>query len=197
MTTRSIMGLAGIGPARPLVPLVGGLSLAAARAHEICGPARRTLACMMAGSLEGPVIWIVAQHERDRLHPAGVAEMMEPGRLVFVTPRRAQDMLWTAEEALRAGVVPLVVADLQDPPALTPVRRLHLAAETGMEEGRVAPVTLLLTPGDGGAPGIETRWWMAPRHREGRAWRLERRRSRAEPPAAWDLAPNGRLTPPD
>ena len=189
------MGLAGAGAERPAVPLVGGLTLAAARAHELCGPARRTLACMMAGRMEGPVIWIVARHERDRLHPAGVVELMEPGRLVFVTPRRAQDLLWTAEEALRAGVVPLVVADLRGPPALTPVRRLHLAAQTGMEEGGAAPAMLLLTPGDGGAPGVETRWWMAPRHGAGAAWRLERRRARAAPPAAWDLSPDGLLTP--
>lgn len=190
------MGLTGVRPARALVPFVGGLTLAAARAHEICGPARRTLACMMAGRLEGPVIWIMGAEEKDRLNPTGVVELMQPGRLVFVTPRKAVDMLWTAEEALRAGIVPLVVADLRGPPALTPVRRLHLAAETGAEEGRVAPVMLLLTPGDGGAPGIETRWWMAQRHEgERHAWRLERRRSRAAPPAAWALAPGGELTP--
>ena len=190
------MGLAGVGSGRPEIPFVGGLSLAGARVHELCGPGRRTLACMAAGLREGPVIWIVAAHERDRLHPAGVAELMEPGRLVFVTPRRAVDLLWTAEEALRAGVVPLVVADLLGPPALTPVRRLNLAAEAGMETERATPLMLLLTPGDGGAPGVETRWWIAPRHAgERRAWRLERRRARTLPPAAWDLAPGGALTP--
>ena len=198
MATRSIMGLSGVRASRPEIPFPGGLTLAAARAHEVCGPARRTLACMIGRRTGGPVMWIVPAHERDRLHPAGVAELMDPGQIVFVTPRRPTDALWTAEEALRSGVVPLVVADLRGPPALTPVRRLHLAAETGAEEGPAAPVVLLLTEGCGGAPGVETRWWMAPRHEgERRSWRLERRRARAAPPAAWILAPDGRLTPVD
>ena len=196
-----VPGLAGLrAHARAPVPFLGDLALLAARAHEICGPARRTLACMAADRLEGPVIWIVPLHATDRLNPPAVAELMDPGRLIFVTPRRAEDLLWTAEEALRAGLIPLVVVDLTGPPALTPVRRLHLAAETGAAEGSVAPLALLLTPGDGGAPGVETRWWMAPRHGGGprgerRAWRLERRRARVLPPAAWTLTPDGHLTP--
>ena len=83
---------------------------------------------------------------------------------------------------------PLVVADLPGPPALTPVRRMHLAAETGAGLG-AAPLGLLLTPGDGGAQGIETRWHMAPAH-EGsrRLWQLERRRARTLPPRRWQVA---------
>jgi protein ImuA len=117
------------------------------------------------------------------------------------------------EEALRAGVVPLVVAELPEAPALTPVRRLNLAAEAGAERARhgglEAPLGLLLTPGDGGAAGAESRWHMAPlpsapaaaaggpRH-----WRLERRRARMAPPAGWTMteAGRGQLTlaaPPD
>lgn len=82
---------------------------------------------------------------------------------------------------MRAGAVSLVIVDLP-PPALTPVRRIHLAAETGGPMG-TAPLGLLLTPGDGGAHGVGTRWHMAPTHEDAtQRWRLERHRARTLPP---------------
>ncbi|MCX7889822.1 MAG: hypothetical protein N2422_08875 [Rhodobacteraceae bacterium] len=179
--------------ARLAAPFLGALSLAAARVHEFCGPARRTLALLAARAIPGPVVWIRAGWLPERLHPEGVLAFIEPGRLVFVTAARPEDLLWCTEEALRAGAAPLVVADLPEPPRLTPVRRLQLAAETGAAAAiglRLAPpLGLLLTPGDGGAQGAETRWRLVPRHDPGhRRWRLSLLRARATPPAEWDLS---------
>lgn len=177
---------------RPQLALHPGITLTRARAHEVCGPARWTFALALAGQSRGPVLWIAPGWERDRLNPDGMAAFVDPGRFLFVHPRRGEDLLWCAEEALRAGAVALVVTELPDPPALTPVRRLHLAAEAGAETGAdcgAPPLGLLLTPGDGGAPGIESRWHMAPAHEgSARRWRLERRRARSAPPRAWTLA---------
>lgn len=174
------------GPQKPQLDLAPGLSLARGRVHEACGPARRTFATWLAGQTRGPVMWISPSWEADRLHPDGMMAFTDPARFLFVTPRRAEDLLWCTEEALRAGAVPLVVADLPGPPALTPVRRMHLAAETGGITAGTPPLGLLLTPGDGGAQGIETRWHMAPAHDGAiRRWRLQRRRARALPPCSW------------
>ena len=197
------------GPAaRPVWPLPGGmgLGLVRGRVHEVCGPARWTLAAMLMAEGQGPVIWIAPAWQNEQLHAPGLAAFADPARLIFAAAKRTEDMLWAAEEALRSGSVALVLVDLTDPPALTPVRRLHLAAEAGAEvarsNGQLPPLGVLLTPGPGGAQGVESRWQMtgAPststllNHRT--AWRLDRLRARMEPPASWALteADEGRLT---
>jgi protein ImuA len=174
---------------RAALPFLGALSLARARVHEFCGPARRTLALMAARGVEGPVLWLRPGWLPERLFPEGVVSFIEPGRLIFVTPRRPEDLLWCFEEGLRGGATALVVAELPEPPRLTPVRRLQLAAETGAAEGRVVPTGLMLTPGQGGAPGVESRWSIVPDHGMGRTrWRLDLLRARADPPQSWTLA---------
>lgn len=171
---------------RPAQALHPDIALAKTRAHEVCGAARRTFAMWLAGQMTGPVLWIVPAWQRDQLNPDGMLAFADPARFLFAAPKRAEDVLWCVEESLRAGAVPLVVADLPGPPGLTPVRRMHLAAESGEQTGGIAPLGLLLTPGDGGAPGVESRWHMAPAHAgRTRRWRLERRRDRTLPPRVW------------
>ncbi|AVO37045.1 ImuA family protein [Pukyongiella litopenaei] len=181
---------------RPALTLGDGIALTRARVHEACGPARWTFAMWLAGRVmgraAGPVLWIAPSWSAEGLHPAGILPWADPARVLLVRPDRAPDLLWCAEEALRSGAAPLVVAELPEPPPLTPVRRLHLAAETGAEAAPkgAAPLGLLLTPGDGGAAGAESRWHMAGRHDPpGRAWQLERRRARSAPPKAWIARP--------
>lgn len=173
---------------RPALPLFGPLALARGRLHEVCGPARHTWAMLVAGALWGPVLWIAPRWLRDRPLADGIRPFAGPERFVFAAPDQRMDLLWCMEEALRSGAVPLVVADLPGAPGLTPVRRLHLAAEEGATRAPEAPLGLILTPGEGGAPGVESRWHMAPAHGpDTDRWRLERRRDRRAPPAAWHL----------
>lgn len=183
--------------ALPLLPIRSEMALALGRVHELCGPARRTLAAMVAMRTSGPVLWIAPGWDHDRLNPDGLCAFFDPGRVIFAHPTRPEDLLWCAEQSLRSGAAPLVVADLPGPPALTPVRRLHLSAEAGAEVAPQPPLGLLLTPGDGGAPGVESRWHMAQDHGRGcRAWTLARRRARTQPQAAWRIADrSGKGTP--
>ncbi len=175
---------------RPALTVFGDCVLDRARVHEICGPAKRTMALMVAAAAEGPVLWITPRWSSEALFGPGVAGFIAPGRLVILRPRRAEDLLWSVEEALRSGAVGLVVAELYEVPGLTPVRRLQLAAEAGAAVHGLAPLGLLLTPGAGGAQGVETRWHMAPRHSfEVTRWHLERRRARTLPPKGWTVEP--------
>jgi len=173
---------------KPGLAFLGDLTLAKARVHEFCGPSRRTLALIAARATQGPVFWISPGWIQDRLHGEGVLAFINPGRLTFITPRRPEDILWVMEETLRAGCVPLVVCELPGLPYLTPVRRLHLAAETATREHATSPIGLLLLAGSGGAPAVESRWYMTTRHRgDDQSWHLERRRARMAPMAAWQV----------
>ncbi len=179
--------LLGRKPARtpPGAVLHPQISLQLARVHEACGPARRSFAMWLAGQTQGPVMWICPEWEIGQLHPEGMLPFADPSRFLLVRPSKAEDLLWCMEEALRSGAAPLVIGDLPGPPGLTPVRRLHLAAEQGGAVGQ-APLGVLLTPDDGGAQGIETRWHMAPTYCDaGQGWTLTRRRARSQPPASW------------
>lgn len=183
----------------PVQPLPGGLGLGLirARVHEVCGPARASFAALILGQSQGTVIWISPGWMIERVFPAGLQGFADPGRILFARARRPEDLLWSMEEALRSGAAPLVLADLPHPPGLTPTRRLHLAAEAGAEaarhHGRLPPLGLLLTPGTGGAQGVESRWHMTPApsgstlYESRSAWHLSRLRARMAPPAHWHV----------
>lgn len=186
-------------PAPDALALAPEIALARARAHEVTGPARVLFALAAAARLSGPVLWIQPGWTPERLMGDGVSGWIEPGRLIVARARTLVDILWTAEEALRSGAVPLVVAELPALPTLTATRRLHLAAEAGAARG-VSPLALLLTPEPGGISGIETRWRLAPAPGwalDGAArWRLTRLRARMAPERTWEMAARGdRLVP--
>jgi protein ImuA len=181
--------------------LADGIDLARARAHEASGPARQLFALLAGALTEGPILWLHPMWGADGVFGDGAREFLDPGRIVFGKARTAKEILWAAEEALRTGVVPLVVVELADPPGLTPVRRLHLAAEEGTER-HAAPLALILTLGRGGAAGVETRWHLRPVPGlaiDGiRRWRLSRLRARSAPEASWEMTLRGgriRLAP--
>lgn len=174
---------------RPTLSVTEDMALALARVHELCGPARHTLAALIAAQTTGDVLWIAPAWWPARINGDGLFKIADPARFTFVHPTRPEDMLWSMEEALRSGVAPLVICELPEPPPLTPVRRLHLAAETGRELGKCRPLGLIVTAGQGGAAGVESRWSLAPAHQreDTPQWRLERLRDRTAPPAHWRL----------
>lgn len=179
--------------------LADTLVLASGRAHELCGPARRVLAAWVLG-WGAPGLWLRLRHNPDRLYPQGLADWAAPGEMIVADAAHATDVLACAEEGLRSGACALVVVDLADPVAMTPLRRLHLAAEEGLARRRARNPSadlraLVLTPGDGGTPGVETRWHMAPCPANttptadpvGAAWHLTRKHARMAPLARWQV----------
>lgn len=165
------------------------IALRLGRVHELCGPARHTLALAIAAQLGGPVVWITPLQDTECLCPDAMMDHIDLRRLLVITPATRHTRLWAMEDALRDGCASVVVADLTAPLALVSIRRLHLAAEVGCSTGPHLPIALLLAPDDGGAPGIETRWSLDfAHHISSSPWTLNRLRARMAPPRAWQMA---------
>ena len=118
-------------PAASELALAPGVALARARAHEAAGPARAVFALLAAARLAGPVLWLqpgLVRRAAARRRPPRLPRPRPPR----LRPRRASPPRPSGPPRRRcaSGEVPLVVADLPAPPALTAVRRLHLAAES-------------------------------------------------------------------
>jgi len=186
--------------AEPLAPLPH-MALSRGRVHECVGPARRSLAAVIAGAAqaEGPVLWLRPGWYGEGLCPQGLAPLLaDPGALIMVNCARPVDILWGMEEALRAGCVALVVAEIAESPDLRQVRRLHLAAGDGLArnraEGRLslAPLGVLLgyEVADSRVTGVESRWALHPLPPLAAGpprWRLDRQLVRGLPPKDWEV----------
>lgn len=177
--------MAAITP-RPVNP--DPFALAPARVHEAEGRGRVAFALFQAARHPGPLFWIQPAHRPEvplpGALPAGVAE-----RLHLLRCRSEADLLWSAEEALRAGPAGLVVAAPERPLSLTAGRRLQLAAEAGRTTG------LMLIREGAGSNAAQSRWSCAPVASAGPGEALHRWariRDKAGATGAWLLRWDGR-----
>ncbi|NSX56889.1 hypothetical protein HRQ87_19075 [Sulfitobacter sp. 1151] len=128
------------------------LPLRSSRAHEACGPAAVSFAAIIAGQMQGSVLWISERWRQEQVHPEGLAIFCDPSKLVFASGTDQTEVLAASEEALRSGAVSAVISTLSKPLDLRQGRRLQLAAETGQSTG------LFLIPEGMGSNAAETRW---------------------------------------
>ncbi len=146
------------------------------------------------------ILWCqgeAAARESGRLYGPGLQALgLDPGRLLLVRARRAEELLWALEEGLRCGALAAVAAELA-PPGSVALRRLALAAAE-----RGTPALLLTPPGRPALPLTRSRWEVAgapgvpalegretPRPAPpGRCrWHLSLTRCRGGRPGAWTL----------
>ncbi|MEZ5751176.1 MAG: hypothetical protein R3D60_04145 [Paracoccaceae bacterium] len=215
----SLAGLvsAAAGPrGAPLCP-VGPMTLARGRVHEVTGSARRTLAAMTAQAAQaegGVVFWFHPGWRNEELCPQGLARFIDDvSALIVVRCTRPVDVLWGMEEVLRSGAATLAVGTLAEAPDLRQLRRLTLAAGTGLARARLvdprAPgplgVVMHHETAESRIVGVESRWALDPlttpgrrsRAARGEAWRLERRLMPGCAPQAWDLWQSAPGNPPE
>jgi len=140
--------------------LPGG-GLARGAVHEAVGAAADGFAAMLAGRLDGGVLWCVPASSRTVLHGPGLAAFgFDTDALVIVRCGSWRDMLWAMEEGLRTPELVMVIGEPARPISLTASRRLQLAAEASGVTG------LILRPGgEGGAlapSAAFSRWRVEP-----------------------------------
>jgi protein ImuA len=113
---------------------------------------------LMEDSARRPILWVRLCHanrEWGRLYGHGLGGLGMPrDRLLTVSLRKPQSMLWTVEEALKEGSLALIIADTDRHAVdLTVTRRLSLAAKAGS-----TPALLLFPHGLSGGTAALTRW---------------------------------------
>ncbi|MGR3761746.1 ImuA family protein [Roseobacteraceae bacterium NS-SX3] len=126
------------------------------RAHEVSGPGAYVFAFSLAALTGGQVLLVRESWRPDQVHPPGLSGFFDPRGLLFAAAKDQTEVLAVAEDALRSGAVPLVVAELSKPLTLTTGRRLQLAASEG------GAIALAVIPEGMGSNAAETRWHCAP-----------------------------------
>lgn len=120
---------------------------------------------------KGPCIWISRNNQV--FAPALISFGLRPDQVIFISPDKDKDLLWTIEQALKCSALTAVVADVQHLD-LTTSRRLQLAVEqsrvTGLlhrrstiNTGHTASVARwqiqALSSSDAGVPGMGYPRW--------------------------------------
>jgi protein ImuA len=135
---------------------------ASAEAFALALGRRRLVMLEGAGRhASAPILWVapaVLGGEHGLPYGPGLATLgLDPARLLLVAPRRMSDALWAMEEGLKSASLALVVGLLGEAIALTPARRLALAAAA-----HGTPCLAVTTPRASVTPATATRWRIAP-----------------------------------
>jgi protein ImuA len=102
------------------------------------------------------VIWFVEGWMHEVVNPIGLQAHCDPHQVLVGKCSNPTDVLAASEEALRSGVVSLVIAELTKPLSLVAGRRLQLAAEAGGSTG------LMIVRDGMGSNATQTRWHVSP-----------------------------------
>ena len=109
--------------------------LKSSRYHEVTGASAYSFASICCGNTAGTTIWFVEDWMPEAVNPLGLQIHCDPHQVLVGKCSNSTDVLAATEEALRSGVISLVIAELTKPLSLTAGRRLQLAAEVGGSTG--------------------------------------------------------------
>ena len=149
---------------RETLCLSGPVCLTKGRVHEVMGDSADMFAVLTASRLSGPIIWIGLACDIGSLAPTALQDFIDPARVILTEGNSRSEVLWAAEQALRARCAPCVVVELAGGPNLRESRRLQVAAQEGGGLG------LILIHGRAQTSACETRWHCAANSAAENSW---------------------------
>lgn len=142
----------------------GPMALRKGRIHEAYGPGADMFAITAAARQACDVVWIGLYRDIGNLCPSGLQAYLNIDGLIIVEGVSRGELLWAADQALRAEGGFCVILEMPDTLSLKESRRLQLAAEQGGGLG------LLILRGGVSTSAAQTRWKCAPMTAEDPTW---------------------------
>ena len=140
------------------------VSLRKGRIHEVTGPGADMFAILAAARQGRSLIWIGLYRDLSSLCPTGLETYLDVTDLILVEAVSRGELLWAADQALRAQGEVCVILEMPDTLTLKESRRLQLAAEEGGGLG------LILLRGGVATSAAQTRWHCAPVRSDQPSW---------------------------
>lgn len=144
--------------------LGAGIQLRRGRVHEVTGAGADMFAVLAAAAHEQSLLWIGLHRDIVTLNPAGLQAHLKIEQMILVEAVSRGELLWAADQALRAPGGFCVILDMPDTLSLKESRRLQLAAEQG------GGIGLILLRGPANTSAAQTRWQCQPVSAEHPAW---------------------------
>lgn len=160
----SLRGAVARSSPQPTLTVGAGVSLRKGRIHEVIGAGADLFAVMAAAKQGQTILWIALYRDLISLCPTGLQTYVDIQDMVLVEAVSRGELLWAADQALRAEGGFCVILDMPDQLSLKESRRLQLAAEQGGGLG------LILLRGGAATSAAQTRWDCSPVHADHPAW---------------------------
>ncbi len=178
--------VAGTLPYAQNVLTVGdGMVLRKGRIHEVIGAGSDVFAALAAAEQGQNIFWIGLYRDLSSLCPTGLQVYLNVADLILIEAVSRGELLWAADQALRADGGFCVILEMPDTLSLKESRRLQLAAEQGGGLG------LILLRGGVNTSAAQTRWECAPIHAEQPTWAWTCLKGKNGEAGAWRVTSQG------
>lgn len=147
-----------------VLELGAGVRLRKGRMHEVSGASADMFAVLAAAAQDQSVLWLGLHRDIVTLNPTGLQAWLKVEDLILVEAVSRGELLWAADQALRAAGGFCVILDMPDTLSLKESRRLQLAAEQG------GGIGLMLLRGPASTSAAQTRWACEPRCADQPSW---------------------------